>query len=99
VTAVKLDIERHEPSALRGMQQLLGERRPPLLVEVLDRAVGEQIEELVTGLDYRFFHIDEDRGLIPADRLAPLHGHHWNHLLCGEKDFRERGLDRFLAAS
>jgi FkbM family methyltransferase len=96
VDAIKLDIERHEPTALRGMQHLLRSQRPPMLIEILDRSAGQQIEELIDGLNYRLFHIEEDRGLIPADQLRPLRDHHWNHLLCDIEAFDRAGLARFV---
>jgi hypothetical protein len=67
-----------------------------MLIEILDRSIGRQIEELIDGLDYRLFHIDEDRGLIPTDRLCPLRDHHWNHLLCGVEALDRAGLARLV---
>jgi FkbM family methyltransferase len=97
INAIKIDIERHEPAAFRGMQRLFARQRPPMVVEILDHSIGGQIEQIIDGLDYRMFHIDEDRGLIPTKRLRPLRDHHWNHLLCREDDFRERNLERLVA--
>lgn len=97
VGAVKIDVERHEPAVFRGMTDTLASQSPPILVEVLDREIGGQIGQLVEGLGYRIFHIDEQHGLVPDDELRPLDGTDWNHLLCTGEDFERAGLGQFLA--
>lgn len=97
VGPIKIDIERHEPAAIRGMAETLRRYRPPILIEVLDAAIGRDIESGVDGLGYDYFHIDEGKGLIPATHLAPLRDQHWNHLLCTPADFERAGLAVLLA--
>lgn len=94
---IKIDIERHEPAAIRGMAETLSRYRPPILIEVLDAAIGRAIEAGLQGLGYDYFHIDEGKGLIPARHLAPLRHQHWNHLLCTKAEFERAGLASFLA--
>jgi hypothetical protein len=48
-------------------------------------------------LDYLVYHINEHRGLIPADRPGPLGDHDWNHLICTQGQFEEAGLGKLLA--
>jgi FkbM family methyltransferase len=97
VTAIKIDVERHEPAVVRGMLKILADHRPPVLIEILDASIGERVADAVAPLDYRFYHIAEARGLIPAERLAPLGKHDWNHLLSTSEDFERLALGRFLA--
>jgi FkbM family methyltransferase len=97
VGPIKIDIERHEPAAIRGMGETLRRYRPPILIEVLDAWIGSEIESGLRGLGYDYFHIDEDNGLVPATHLAPLRDQHWNHLLCTPADFERCGLAALLA--
>lgn len=97
VGPIKIDIERHEPAAIRGMAETLYRYRPPILIEVLDAGIGRAIEASLRGLGYAYFHIDENQGLTPATQLAPLRHHHWNHLLCTPADFERAGLGALLS--
>lgn len=97
IGAIKIDVERHEPAVLRGMARTLVERRPPMLIEILDSEIGKQILELLDGHGYRLFHIDEQRGLIPASKLGPAGDHNWNHLVCTAEQFDQAGIARLLA--
>ena len=58
--AIKLDVERHEPAALRGMRATLEKHRPTLLVEVLDETLLREIERSLAGLDYAFRQLMAD---------------------------------------
>jgi FkbM family methyltransferase len=51
---VKMDIEGHEPAALRGMRRLLERHRPVLLVEFNPRCLGVQSEDPRGYLDFVF---------------------------------------------
>ena len=97
IGAIKIDVERHEPAAVRGMCRTLSEQRPPILVEILDDEIGGQVRDLVDGLDYHYFHIDERRGLVRTEILRPLGDHNWNHLLCTQGQFERGGLDRLIS--
>ena len=96
VSAIKIDIERHEPAALWGMRNLLSAQRPPILIEILDEAIGAVIAQLIHGLSYRVYRIDEQRGLILTEQLVRLRQHDRNHLLCTAEEFERAGLCRYL---
>lgn len=98
VGPIKVDVERHEPAVFQGMRATLETHRPALLVEILDREIGQKVEKTIVGLDYRLFHIDEMRGLIPTDTLGPLPRNNWNHLICSAADFDQAGLQKFVAS-
>ncbi len=51
---VKMDIEGHEPAALRGMRRLLDRHRPTLLVEFNPRCLNVQSEDPRSYLDLLF---------------------------------------------
>jgi FkbM family methyltransferase len=98
VHAIKIDVERHEPAAMRGMVRTLARSRPPVLIEILDERIGAEVTAVVSDLGYRIFHIVEGRGLLPTQVMQPVGDHNWNHLLCTEEDFQHRGLQRLLAS-
>jgi len=64
VDLVKMDVERHEPAALRGMRRLLETCRPTLLIEVLDDEAEAGIREALDGLVYAWDRINEDRNVV-----------------------------------
>ena len=97
IAAVKIDVERHEPAVLRGMRRLLADQRPPILVEILDLAIGAEVARLLDGLGYRIFHIDERKGLISTDELGPVGDHNWNHLICTDDQFQAAQLQDLSA--
>jgi FkbM family methyltransferase len=99
VSLIKLDVETHEPAAMRGMIETIRRSRPAILLEVLDLEAGREIAAIVDGLGYGMFNIDEDDGLIPATSLKPLSGDNWNNLLCTGQQFERAGLARLLAAA
>lgn len=92
VSLIKLDVEMHEPAAIRGMLKMLRRDKPSLLVEVLTAEIGREISELLEGMDYRFFQIDEMAGLIERRSLCPLDGHNWNNLVCSNQQFEQAEL-------
>ena len=97
VGLVKIDVEKHEPSVVRGMSRLIETDRPTMLIEILDRRIGDQIGELVRGHDYRLFQIDEQAGLIETKQLGHTGARNWNHLICTDERFQAAGLAKFLA--
>lgn len=68
VDLIKLDIERHEPAALRGMRQFLENHPPTILVEVLDEAARKEVADALVGLRYDWMPISDERNylLTPA---------------------------------
>jgi len=99
LAAIKIDVERHEPAVLRGMGHALSNQSPPMLIEILDREIGTEVCELIEGLEYQIYHIDEKRGLIPATYPGPIGDHNWNHLVCTRQQFDRAGLAVLLARS
>lgn len=97
VTAVKVDVERHEAAAIEGMKKIIAADRPAILIEILDREIGAAVEAHIAGAGYRMFHVLEGKGIVETDQLQPLEGHDWNHLLCTDELFRALELSDFLA--
>jgi FkbM family methyltransferase len=99
VDLLKIDVEKHESAVLVGMQRQLAKDRPTLLIEILNREIGAAISKSLDGNGYRYFAIDQQRGLIetPAVDLPGVR----NYLLCAEERWRSFGdglMKEFLGA-
>lgn len=70
VGLVKIDTETTEAAVIRGMLRTLRRDRPQILCEVLDSAVGRDIEELLTPLGYEFFLLT-DSGAVRYEHIRP----------------------------
>ena len=53
VDLLKIDVEKHEPAVLAGIQRHLAKDRPTLLIEILNREIGAAISKSVDGNGYR----------------------------------------------
>jgi FkbM family methyltransferase len=94
VNLIKLDVERHEPVALRGLGDLLQRSQPAVIAEILDGDVGEQVMATVAHADYRLFIIKEGEGIFPVSTLNPPPGKvGQNFLLCSKMTARDLGLN------
>ena len=67
VDLLKIDVEMHEATVLRGMQRTLEASSPTMLIEVLTDELGAEIEGIVRGFGYLFVPIDENAGAPDAD--------------------------------
>lgn len=68
ISFIKIDVEGHEPSVLRGAIRLLGTEKPILLIEIENRHNPhsfEEIDRLLAGLGYSAWRLSRDR-LVPV---------------------------------
>ena len=73
ISAVKIDVEGHENSVLRGMKEFLRHQRPKLLMfEYLQRTNILEALGLFKDVGYSVFEISPDGARIATDRVAPL---------------------------
>ena len=76
VVAVKMDIEGHEPSALRGAERLFGMQRPLLMIEGANR--NPDVVELMHRHGY--FHAVRSKGhLVPHPEPSDMNDGFWMH--------------------
>ena len=69
VSLVKIDVEGHENSVLRGMRKFLAEKRPPLVMfEYLQRTNLAETLEFFAGIGYRVFELGKNG---PVAAAAP----------------------------
>jgi FkbM family methyltransferase len=56
---IKIDVESHEPSVLRGMGDLLKRHQPIFICEIWNNTVGEAVEAALNGCGYSFVAIGD----------------------------------------
>jgi FkbM family methyltransferase len=80
VDLIKIDVETHEPEVLEGMEAYLHEYKPTLLIEILNDDVGRKVQDLLKGIDYLFFNIDE---IGPPKMVTKIvKSDYYNYLIC-----------------
>jgi len=80
IDLIKIDVETHEPEVLEGMECYLKLYKPTLLIEVLNNEVGYKIQQLVNGIDYLYFNIDEFNEPKLVDSIVK--SDYYNYLIC-----------------
>jgi FkbM family methyltransferase len=89
VDLLKIDVEGWEPEVIKGMGTLL-RNRPTMLVEIKSLERATRIEELVVGMGYEFYDIDEDGPPQRQPRLGA--SRKWNWLICHSEVAAHLGL-------
>ena len=69
IVKVKIDVEKFEPQVLAGFQQFKV-WKPSLLIEILDESIASYVEDFMKDLGYLYFNVDEEKGLVPTQRLS-----------------------------
>lgn len=85
----KIDVEKHEIEALSGFGDLIACYRPAFLIEILDRSLGEKVEQYFAGLNYVFYEIIETQCV---QRVEALGLSERNYLICSEEFAASSGL-------
>lgn len=90
IDLMKVDVEMHEPEALRGMGEYLQKFQPTLLIEIFTDELGKQVQEILKGCNYLFYSIDEDgTTTLQKDIIATDES---NYLICRPEIARSLGL-------
>lgn len=88
---MKLDVETHEPEVLEGLGEYLARYRPTMLVEVLNDEAGRRVEQIVDGLEYLYFNVDDGAGSVRrAEHITK--SDYYNYLLCDLNTAQMLGL-------
>jgi len=73
VSLVKIDVEGHENSVLRGMQKFLAEKRPRLIMfEYLQRTNLEETLRFFGTIGYQVFELGTSGPVAASNRVEPL---------------------------
>jgi len=73
VSLVKIDVEGHENSVLRGMRQFLADKRPPLVMfEYLQRTNLEETLRFFAEVGYQVFELGANGPVAATSRVEPL---------------------------
>ncbi len=73
ISAVKIDVEGHENSVLRGMREFLKNQRPKLIMfEYLQRTNIAEVLTLFKDVDFLVFELSPGGSRIATDRVEPL---------------------------
>jgi hypothetical protein len=91
IDLIKIDVETHEPNVLEGYKQYLPLHRPDFLIEVLTDEVGDQLQQLFSGLQYYYFNIDDKHGTIrKTDAIKK--SDYFNYLICTKESAQQLKL-------
>lgn len=83
IDLMKIDVETHEPEVLEGMDIYLKKFQPTLLIEILNDEVGDKVRQLVSGINYLYFNIDENNGIRQVTDITK--SDYYNYLLCSRE--------------
>lgn len=86
IDLMKIDVETHEVEVLKGMGKYLDTMRPAMLIEIVSDENGKLVEEMIQGMGYLYFNIDEKNPPRRVDHI--LQSDKYNYLLCSEAQAR-----------
>jgi len=95
IDLLKIDVESYEPEVLEGMKEMVDRDRPTIIIEVLKNETGARDQKYFEGKGYRYFYIDEQKGLAPSKNLVRLSKSR-NYLVC-QTEIAERILKHFAS--
>ncbi len=90
IDLMKIDVETHEPEVLIGFSKYLEKFRPTLLIEILTDEIGSRVQQIVGGLGYLYFNIDEQGAIRKEDTIKK--SDYYNYLFCSEDVARDLSL-------
>lgn len=81
---VKIDVESHEPSVLRGFGSLIDRYHPTLLVEIWNNEVGTAAEAILASCGYLYYALLDDQGPTLVQHIKNDHPDrgYINYLVC-----------------
>lgn len=80
IDLLKIDVETHEVEALEGFGKYLKAFEPTFIIEILTDEIALGIEEIISGIGYEYYVIDENSGLKKIDHLKK--SDYYNFLIC-----------------
>lgn len=80
IDLMKIDVESHEPSVIKGMGTYLQKFRPIIIIEILNEKVAAGLTPFFPIGQYLFYNINEERGFESVNTLSP--SSHYNFIIC-----------------
>lgn len=90
IDLIKIDVETHEPEVLEGMEDYLNKFQPTMLIEILNDEVGKKVQDLIKGIDYIYFNIDEVNKPNRVDTIKK--SDYYNYLICKKEIAKKLNL-------
>jgi len=94
IDLVKIDVEGFELEVLEGMLTTLKTELPSVLIELKDAKRSIAVEQMLNGLGYTFYNVDEAKGISNTTTLGA--SSKWNYVLLSPK---HRHLAKLLETS
>jgi FkbM family methyltransferase len=91
IDLIKLDVETHEAEVIEGMGEFAAKFKPDFLIELLNDEVAGNVENLLKGIEYDFYNIDEKNGLTKCNQLTKSNS--YNFLICKKETSHYLGLN------
>lgn len=82
IDLIKIDVETHEPEVLEGLCPYIERFKPTLLIEILNDDIGKRVQDLISGLNYLYFDIDDSNEITPTKVDNIKKSSQWNYLVC-----------------
>ena len=80
IDLIKIDVEKHEVEALRGMGKYISSFMPTFLIEILNDEIAKGVEDILKEMDYEYYIIDENSGIAKVEHLRK--SDYYNFLIC-----------------
>lgn len=80
IDLLKIDVEMHEPEVLEGMENIIKNDIPDVLIEILTNDIAEKIEKHFDPKIYDYYDIDENNGI--SKRKTLTKSSTYNYLIC-----------------
>ena len=90
IDLIKIDVETHEPAVIEGFLSHIKQYKPTLIIEILNDEVGEKVNQMIDGLGYEFYNIDEYKGIRKVSKISKSDFH--NFLICSAETASWLGL-------
>jgi FkbM family methyltransferase len=92
---IKIDVEGHEVNVLKSLIIDIKLSRPAILIEIIGDDNALEINELLSGLEYKFFSIDEEAGRVVCVKKL-WDNDHQNFLICTQNHIDYLNSSKFL---
>lgn len=83
IDLIKIDVESHEPSVLKGMMETLRNDSPTMIVEIWNNDIGSKVEEIIKNFPYEYYIIHTNSIVkVPAIQNNNPDKGYLNYLIC-----------------